>query len=121
MRQYLGLVAAAALAIGGINLMGCQHNDGNDRTADNGGMTGGGSTDTYGTDANSRYRGGNMGTDTGSGTTGSGATTGNAGTYNGTGGNAPTGNAGGADGPAPGNGGGTGTGGSGGTGGGTGR
>ena len=67
------LVLAAALAMSGIGIVGCQ-SDSNGNHPGNSSMTGGGSTDTYGNNPNDRYRGsGNQGVGVGdsAGTAGS--------------------------------------------------
>lgn len=67
MKKSYGIMAAAALAVGGMAFVGCHSNnpDGNP-PAEVGGVGGGGSTDTYGTGADARMRStGNIGVDSG--------------------------------------------------------
>jgi hypothetical protein len=98
MRKTVQFMAAAALAVGGMTFVGCQDKNNPQATPAgyNGGMSGGGSTDTYGTGPNDRYRDtGNTGVDTGAGP----------GTGNAAGNNAPApagGNSGTPGQPAPG-------------------
>src|SRR5437016_8499972 len=63
MQKPVALTAAAALAFGGLTFIGCQNGEYGTT------MTGGGSTDTYGTTSYDRYRGGNIGTGAGPGGT----------------------------------------------------
>lgn len=68
MSKPYGIVVAAALAVGGMGVVGCQNSNKPDTapTASVGGETGGGSTDSYGTSTNARYKStGNIGVDTG--------------------------------------------------------
>jgi hypothetical protein len=67
MKKPYSIVIAAALAASGMTLIGCHNSDKNSNPdAAVGGMTGGGSTDTYGTSSNARYQStGNIGVDSG--------------------------------------------------------
>lgn len=66
MNKPYGIVVAATLAVSGMVVVGCKSSNENPNTnpaASVGGMTGGGSTDSYGTSTNARYQAtGNIGT-----------------------------------------------------------
>ena len=79
MRSKARFFTVAALALAGLTFVSCQNDNNSAPSAGyNGGMSGGGSTDTYGTSDNARYRStGNIGMDTGAGgAAGSGAANG---------------------------------------------
>lgn len=67
MKKSYGILAAAALAVGGMTFVGCHNNNPDtEPTASVGGVGGGGSTDTYGTGSDARMRStGNIGVDSG--------------------------------------------------------
>lgn len=70
MNKPFGIVVAAALAVGGMAVVGCQNkNADNNPPASVGGVGGGGSTDSYGTSSNARFKStGNIGVDSGAAT-----------------------------------------------------
>lgn len=69
MKKTYGIVTAAALAVGGLALVGCHNNNPDtEPSASNIGVGGGGSTDSYGTGADARMRStGNIGVNSGGG------------------------------------------------------
>lgn len=76
MKKSYGILAAAALAVGGMAMVGCHNNNPDTNpSASNIGVGGGGSTDSYGTGPDARLRStGNIGVNTGGDVTNNGVT-----------------------------------------------